>query len=82
MRNYEFRVYDIERDDWDGDGELPEAISNPDSYEVKLEYSCDDRGVIDCAYVQDGKLPERMRDGKKIPKKYHELIKKLSPNTQ
>lgn len=80
MKYYEFSIYDTVRDDWgfmDPHNDLQEALLNPDFYEVKLEYICDEDGAIDCAFVQNGKLPERMADGKKIPKKYHALINAL-----
>ena len=81
MKYYEFSIYDIAQDDWgfmDPHDDLQEALKNPNAYEVKLEYGCDDEGTIDCAFVQDGKLPERMECGRKIPKKYHALIDVLS----
>jgi hypothetical protein len=79
MTNYEWRVYNIDEDDWDTptQQELREAVSD-DNCEVWLKRIKDD-WVIDQAQVHAGRLPERMQDeGYKVPQRYHKMLERLA----
>ena len=71
MISYDFSVYDIERDDWSG-GNIVDALKEPSKYEIKLECVCE-WDCIDVLYIDTTAtaLPERMEEGRKIPKRVH-----------
>ena len=80
MTNYEWRVYDIGRDDWDT-AETKQELGNhiaDDNYEVWLYRWTERHGLTDRAEVKGGKLPEHMeQEGYKVPKRFHEMLEKL-----
>jgi hypothetical protein len=58
----------------------PEPDNALTHYELVLVYNRGDdvEGIVDrsWAYVQDGKLPETFQNGIKVPKRFHEEIRK------
>jgi len=82
MTEYEFRIYDVQRDDWDtatGKQEIAEALAD-NNIEVWLYRSTDSHGLTDTVEVQDYKLPEYMpEEGYKVPKRFHQMLERLAP---
>lgn len=85
MIDYEFRVYDVQNDDWNeatNKQELAEALADS-NMEVWLYRWADSHGLTDTAEVKDGKLPEYMpEEGYKVPKRLHQMLEKISDNAQ
>lgn len=82
MVEYEFRIYDCGRDDWDtasNKQEIAEAIADA-NFEVWLYRHTESHGLTDIAQVKDGKLPEYMEEeGYKVPQRYHAMLERLAP---
>ena len=80
MTEYEWRVYDIDRDDWDTaetKQELVHALATEDM-EVWLKRYTDD-WLSDQAQVVEYKLPEYMpEEGYKVPKRFHQMLERIA----
>ena len=85
MVEYEFRIFDIQQDNWDtpmDKQELVEALAD-DNMEVWLQRWTDSHGLTDTAEVKDYKLPEYMpEEGYKVPKRFHQMLEKIQASAQ